>query len=560
MDCPHCQKTISQNDKFCRHCGKPVVTPPPPPLAQPRRSRGDIMIPIEDNDFGPAEILASHSSLTWGAHIYTGHSQHSYEVKERPEGCPEWVESKEWHTWFRRGMVVWDPVARRIGAILAGEAIELLKQLQSNDEWKTQGIAIVERHKNQFSLDEPRPKRKRKKKEAEPEPPTKEPEGKPKFYEQERLRLTGSAAKEFFAYLHANEAQLRRMADEEESLQRKANEVIFRIMVEFLHRQDLRTFDGAGRQFPWVRQDYPAALICNVPPDRGTIALSDDRFWWLAVIERPGWPKHNNRLVRLEDAVAWVEQQIPILRAEDEERKKNWEREWAEEKAKIAALPKKDLTPYWIDPADLEPKRITYRAFIEVEYVPYHSEVQEISFGEKWYFDKEYYTPTMLARELNINPAQADVEMPFERMGRYYVRSVATYLQGPVASALAQQLWDHSAILNKFQEHKVIRARYGYEEVETGYCTWLGICASQEKIWTESQSRAEYMAEKAMCETLLRALDVDGWRVFIQMPFKYSTDEDLLRALHELRVESKHQSAEARAESARWLEEHRVSR
>ena len=100
-----------------------------------------MIVPIEYNDFGPAEILAAHSGLTWGAHIYTGHSKHSHEVKERPEGCPEWVESKEWHTWFRRGLVVWDPVARRIGAILAGEAIELLKQLQPSKEWKKQGIA-----------------------------------------------------------------------------------------------------------------------------------------------------------------------------------------------------------------------------------------------------------------------------------------------------------------------------------------------------------------------------------------------------------------------------------
>ena len=62
MRCPHCDKTISQIDKFCRHCGKPVVAPPPP--APPRPLPGHIRIPIEENDFGPAEILASHSGLT----------------------------------------------------------------------------------------------------------------------------------------------------------------------------------------------------------------------------------------------------------------------------------------------------------------------------------------------------------------------------------------------------------------------------------------------------------------------------------------------------------------
>ena len=67
-------------------------------------------------------------------------------------------------------------------------------------------------------------------------------------------------------------------------------------------------------------------------------------------------------------------------------------------------------------------------------------------------------------------------------MGWYFIRSVATCLQEPVAAALAQQLWDHSAILDKFREQKVIRARHGCEEAKTGYCTWLGVCAPQEKM------------------------------------------------------------------------------
>ena len=165
----------------------------------------------------------------------------------------------------------------------------------------------------------------------------------------------------------------------------------------------------------------------------------------------------------------------------------------------------------------------------------------------------------MLARELKIGPAQVDIAMPIKRMGWYFVRSAATYLQEPAAAALAQQLWDQSAILDKFREQKVIRARSGYEEVETGYCIWLGVCENQEKMWSEPKSRAEYMAQTAMRETLLRALDVNGWRAFLHLSFEYSTDDELLRAMHEVRVESHHQPTEARAESARWLAEHEVS-
>src|SRR5690242_10175969 len=146
MRCSNCDKTIATQDRFCRHCGQRVavlVKEEPPKSPFPGRAS----IPIEYSDFGPGEIIASFESLSgaaWGAHIYTGSSQHVSDVKTRPEGCPEWVESKAWFQWFRRGLVVWDHNSHSLGAILAGEAIELLKKLQTNDEWKTQGIALVE--------------------------------------------------------------------------------------------------------------------------------------------------------------------------------------------------------------------------------------------------------------------------------------------------------------------------------------------------------------------------------------------------------------------------------
>ncbi len=557
MNCPNCNGTISQHDRFCRHCGKPVVAPPPtPPVLHPHRE--GIRFPIELNDFGPAEILASYSGETWGTHIYTGHSAEPGEIKAPPEGCPEWVANSDWRCWFRRGLTVWDHVAQRIGSLLANEALELLKNLEMSDDWKINGIPIVERHKNEFSLgEEVRPKRSRKKKKTESEPPPEEPQPKPKFYEQERVRLIGPAAQEFYEYLRANEAQLKHMADEEDVLQQKADEYFFKIQIEFFHDIEISKFDGIDRKFPWTRQEYPLTFVCDLPPDRGTITLSEDGFWWIPVIEQPGHFKYDyERFISLEKAVAWVEQKIPELRAQDEEWQKNWDREQAEEEAQIAALPRKDLAPYWIDPGKLEPERITYRATIEVEYAPYSAKTREMSFGQKYYSDKEYYTPTMLADQLKLSRVQVDVEMPLEFMGWYFIRSTVTYLQESVAAAAAQRLWDQSAILEKLHEQKLVRARYGYEELETGYRAWLGECMGQDKDWPKPQSRAEHMARKAMSETLLCALDVNGWRAFRRLSFKDATDDDLLQTMHELRAKSRYQSAEARAESIQWLATH----
>jgi len=144
-------------------------------------------------------------------------------------------------------------------------------------------------------------------------------------------------------------------------------------------------------------------------------------------------------------------------------------------------------------------------------------------------------------------------------MGWYYIRSAATYLQEAVAAAAAQRLWDQSAVLEQFREQKVIRARYGYEEVETHYQIWLGECHTQEKPWSKSEQRAEHLADLAMRETLLHALDVNGWRAFLQISFKSRTDDQLLQSMHKLRSKSPHQSAEVRAESVEWLAEHGVT-
>ncbi len=59
-----------------------------------------------------------------------------------------------------------------------------------------------------------------------------------------------------------------------------------------------------------------------------------------------------------------------------------------------------------------------------------------------------------------------------------------------------------------------------------------------------------------MRETLLHALDVNGWRAFLQISFKDRTDDQLLQRMHKLRSKSRYQSAETRAESTRWLAEH----
>jgi hypothetical protein len=299
-------------------------------------------------------------------------------------------------------------------------------------------------------------------------------------------------------------------------------------------------------------------FVADVPPDRVAIKLMEDGMWWQPILERPGHFKSDHkRFLSLEEALTWAEAELPRLRREEEEATRKQDEEEAADLARIAALDAGDLTPFWIDPTALEPTHITYRAYIELEYGPAASKKEEISFGEYWHFDQTYFTAAQLAVELRLSLAQVEVEQPIPEMGMYRIYSRVTYPDAPLAAAQAQQLWDQTAILERFAEKKVERARFGYQEIETKYCVWLGwVEHTPRPHWTRQESRPEYMKERAMEETLCAALDVNGYRKYFQIGFSLLSDESLLWKLHYRRSQSKFTPAELRAKSQKWLQDH----
>ena len=245
------------------------------------------------------------------------------------------------------------------------------------------------------------------------------------------------------------------------------------------------------------------------------------------------------------------------MRREDEDEARKREEEKAADLARVAALPTLDLTPFWIDPAAMEPEHITYRAYIELDYGPATSKKEEISFGEFWLFDEKYFTAAQLAEELRLNPSQAEVHQLDPEMDMYRIYSRGTFSDAPAAAAQAQQIWDQSAMVERFAEKKVERARYGYQELETEYCVWLGWLEQKPwEHWTRQESRSAYMNDRAMEETLSYALDLNGYRKHFQVGFNLVPDDGLLWKLHRRRSRSKYVPANARSESQKWVQAH----
>lgn len=548
MQCPHCDGNISRTDKFCRYCGRSVAGV----VEQPAVSEDDALrLP------GPLSSSIGDGE-TWGARL----NAHDFGLaipRAHPAGCPAWVDRPDWHYWDSHGLVVWDNLGHSIGVLHATQALELLEQLIANDDWKTQGIALRE-HSVRLKIDETKVKatgRKKADSELVPESGAGDSTAEERDHWEERLRLTGQAAAEFFDYLRRNEARLRLVADKDEKKVNHAVMTFWRMAFKHHFVEQLQVVELAGRPLPWMRVEEPPELTCEVLPDKGRIVVHKDGFWWESSIEAPDTaPVYGPFALELVQAMEWVEQTLPKHRAEQVAQEQARAAERAGEAARMAALPRKSLKRYWINPADLELKRITYRAVIQLDYVPFHAKKFELSSGEFIPYDEEFYTPTMLAHEIGLGGAQVDVERPIEFLDWYFVRSATTYHQADVAAAQAQRLWDQSKVLDRFREKKLIRAHYGYQEVETHYGNWLGECAAPDNSWGPPQSRTDYMAEWALRETMVAALDVNGWRKFLQLGFKQRSDEQILRVLHEMRANSHHQSPKAKADSSRWLQDH----
>jgi hypothetical protein len=73
---------------------------------------------------------------TWGVHLnFEGHFS-------SPPSCPAWLTQLQQQDWQRRGIVVWDTDLHIVAHLYAGYALELLKHLQGNNVWKTNGLII----------------------------------------------------------------------------------------------------------------------------------------------------------------------------------------------------------------------------------------------------------------------------------------------------------------------------------------------------------------------------------------------------------------------------------
>ena len=380
--------------------------------------------------------------------------------------------------------------------------------------------------------------------------------------DEERIRLRFQAALDFFVLLQVNEVLLRKMADEDERLKQEALSRVYALLLRSSRVRDAQELDPSTRPLPWTYDAETVTWTCEQLPNRGTVSLTEGNWCWEGCIEQPDRFKHRSHwFVDLVDALEWAENQLMTVQRTTEEAVRIEAEKQLEPRLRVETITTEErarLAPYWLDPAIFESQRITYRVLVELDYAPYAFKTWELSFGKQWRYDEQYASPTSVARELQIDPVQLIIEQPLGPNDSWNrIHSRVTYFQEGIAAAQAQQSWDHSRIVQQYREGKIERARYGFQETETGYCTWLGGCENPNRPWSLPQPRTRYLSDKALRATLIHALDIDGFRRFIGISKDDISDDELLERLHKQRAKLEQIPKAARAESDRWLREHR---
>jgi len=489
---------------------------------------------------------------TWGIRFNQYPAYQRLNKEQRPQGCPDWFETRQISLWQEQGLVLWNNVDKRIEVLQGGEALRLLSELHSQDSWKSQGISVTRLvHKIEFQL----PARgRRKKMEQEPKVDTRKSEA---VYE-EMVHLPPEAGPELMELLKEKKPILSDMAAKEKKRWEEAVRQFWDFAFESFHKQEQSELDFTNRPFTWRGHD-PYQWVCQYQSAEGRVCLETRKWLWYARVTKPRHTGKSYSFVKLLEAVEWIEKEIGELANQPDipEPPPHFRPEEQIEADRVRIRNKLIGGSFWIDPAALEPKQITYKLFIELEATPVSFKTLELECGDIIRYEERYLSPSKLADALNLDIDRFHVDQPIgENTDWYQVTSLTTFFQESSAADQAQRAWDQSRILQQFKAGKISRARYGYQEVETRFVTYLGACQEPDKPWDQPVARKGYMEDQAFRETLCFALDITDYRDYLGANPEFISDEQILRTMHEIRGHSKFLPEAIRRESKVWLAEH----
>lgn len=492
------------------------------------------------------------AETSWGMRFNERPDYQRVPKGKKPVGCPEWLESHQIPIWQEQGLIIWNNIDKKIENLRGAEVMRLISELTTQDTWKSNGVSVTRLvHRIELNL----PSRKKQKK-GKTEPVVERPKGEDVY--EEILHLPPEAGYELIELLGSKKQFITHMAEQEKKRAQEALGRVWDFLFELSHKKEMQEFDFKARSFDW-QSDSVSRMICRHQTAEGRIWLAEDKLFWNTCVKREGHIGNSHHFIKFVEAVDWVEKEIVNLANEQDMKKEGRILSDEEINANRVRLKTKLINgPYWIDAAQMEPQRITYKVLIDLEAKPISYKSFETICGDTYKFADRYPTPGTLAKDINLDVSHFQIDQILGDNSEFFrFTSLTNYYQEASAVEQAQKDWNQSRILQQFKTGEIVRGRFGYQEVETRFIILLGACGQTDQVWEEEKNRGEFMELKSLRKSLSYALNVNDYRDFLGVSTELINDERLLEFMHETRSESKFVPDKARRESRIWLAQHR---
>ena len=83
------------------------------------------------------------TEATWGIRFNEYPDYQRFHKGNKPEGCPEWLESHRISIWQEQGLIIWNNIDRKLESLRGTEALRLLDELNSQNTWKSDGVSVT---------------------------------------------------------------------------------------------------------------------------------------------------------------------------------------------------------------------------------------------------------------------------------------------------------------------------------------------------------------------------------------------------------------------------------
>jgi len=492
------------------------------------------------------------NETSWGMRFNEVLSYQHFNETQKPQGCPDWFESHQINSWKEQGLVVWNNIVKKVVVLNGNKSLRLLRQLESDDHWKSEGVSITEVG-YQFEIQIP-PRGRRKKAEQEPktETTTSEP------VQVEILHLPPEAGLELIDLLNKNKIVISNMAEQEKKRFDDAMKKFFVSVLEFTRKEELSNFNFSVRAFQW-QPNGPSRWVCKQQAVDGYVCLEKSKWFLCACVKKRGLLKRSEYFENILSAVEWTEKEMVDLanqtEAPDSHPQIQTEQQRANDLARLRIKLKDG--PYWIDPLVMEPKQISYKIRVEIDTKPTEFRTLESNCGDILHFDERFPSPSKLANATNLDLDHFNFFQPAGENSEWHlITSQTTFYKEASAAEQAQKVWDQSRIVQQFKDGKIRRSRFGYQEVESGFETYLGACEDLDSPWGKPETREEYMEQLALRESISFSLDIGDFRNYLGVFAQTISDERILRIMHKTRARSKYMTEEIKIESKMWLAQH----